>query len=82
MGLSFAPTERLSTFIEYFGTVSEQSPEHNLDAGILYLVNPSFQVDIAAGHSIFAPDDRFFSTFGISYLFDRKKDKSKTSNHL
>lgn len=70
LNLGYAPTAKISTFVEYFSFLSKISDEHNLDAGILYLITPLFQADIAVGHSIFASDSRFFTTFGIAYLFN------------
>ncbi|MCO6460887.1 MAG: transporter [Saprospiraceae bacterium] len=70
LNMGYSPTAKISTFVEYFSSLGKISNEHNLDAGVLYLITPLFQADIAVGHSIFASDDRFFTTFGISYLFN------------
>ncbi len=68
-GVSYSPAERWSTFVEYFSTFNGGAPQHNADAGILFGVLPRLQLDLAAGHSLFSPDSRFYVTSGISYLF-------------
>ena len=70
LGFYYTPIDKISTFVEYFSTVSHFTQEHNFDTGILYLLSPVLQIDFAIGHSIFAVDKRFFTTFGISYLFN------------
>lgn len=69
-GLGYTITDKISSFIEYFSTINKIADEHNADLGVMYLVTPLFQVDLACGHSIFAKDDRFFIIFGASYLFN------------
>ncbi len=70
MGLSYAPTDKILTFVEYFSTVTTQTTEHNIDFGIMFLVKPQLQLDIACGRSIFNTEERLFATLGVSYLFD------------
>lgn len=67
-GLSYAPNETISTFIEYFSTLDEFEQEHNIDAGILIILIPTLQIDFALGHALFTEEDRFFTTLGISYM--------------
>lgn len=69
LNFGFTPTNKFSTFIEYFSTITKLEAEHNLDAGVLFLVNPHLQFDIACGRSISGPESRFFTTFGVSYIF-------------
>ena len=69
-GLGYAITDEIASFIEYFSTISEIADEHNVDLGVMYLITPLFQIDLACGHSLFAKDDRFFITLGASYLFN------------
>lgn len=69
LNFSYAPTDKISTFIEYFSTIQKPVTEHNIDAGILYLLNPRLQIDLACGGSIAGPGTPFFTTFGISYIF-------------
>lgn len=67
--VSYAPIEKLGTFIEYFSTFNCHSSEHNFDAGLLFIPTPKLQLDIAFGHAIGGRENRFFATCGISYLF-------------
>lgn len=67
-GLAYTPNESVSTFVEYFSTLDEFDQEHNIDAGILIILIPSLQIDFALGHALFTDEDRFFTTFGISYM--------------
>lgn len=70
-GLGYTITNKISFFMEYFSTISKSADEHNADLGVMYLITPRFQVDLACGHSIFAKAPRFFITFGTSYLFNQ-----------
>ncbi len=70
LNLGYLPDEKWAVFIEYFSTLSEDEKEHNIDVGVLYLIHPLLQVDIAGGRSVFAKENRYFGTFGISYLFN------------
>jgi len=63
---SYAPGGRWSGYAEYFSTYSKQQPEHNVDVGVFYLINPRLQLDLAVGRSIFDTETRAFGTFGIS----------------
>ncbi len=71
MGLSYTPIEKISAFVEYFSTLSKIETEHNIDVGILYVIKPNLQFDLAGGRSLFDSADRFFTTIGVSYLFLR-----------
>lgn len=70
LNLGYSPDEKWATFIEYFSTLSKDEKAHNIDVGVLYLIHPLLQVDIAGGRSLFAKENRYFGTFGISYLFN------------
>lgn len=74
-GVGFAASKNTSLFAEYFSSIQVGMIEHNLDAGLLYLVFPCFQLDFAIGHGIDNSAPRFFGTFGISYLFINNKAK-------
>ena len=74
-GVSYTINDKLSAYIEYFSTIGHASPAHNADGGLLYLINPHFQLDIACGHSIFSKDPRVYVTTGVSYMFERKENK-------
>ncbi len=68
-GVGYAITNELSSFAEYFSTFRKLDNEHNIDIGIMYLITPLTKVDLTFGHAIFAKEDRFFASFGISCLF-------------
>jgi len=70
-GISYSPVNRFSTFLEYFSTFENSISAHNIDAGILFMVKPNLQLDIAGGRSLFNTRKRMFLTMGISYRFDR-----------
>lgn len=70
-GLAYALADKISTFVEYFSSLRADKKEHNLDAGILYLINSHFQVDLSFGRSIFDKECRFFTTSGVSYLLKK-----------
>lgn len=74
-GVSYTINDKLSAYIEYFSTIGHASSAHYADGGLLYLINPHFQLDIACGHSIFSKDPRFYVTTGVSYMFERKENK-------
>lgn len=69
LNLGYTPSTQVSTFIEYFSSIQKSDAEHNVDIGILYLINPRLQIDLALGASVTNLKDRVYSTFGISYLF-------------
>lgn len=68
-GLSYAASQKISTYIEYFSTFTTSMDEHNMDIGLLYLVKPQFQLDISVGNAIFSKANRFYTTAGVSYWF-------------
>lgn len=67
--LGYNINDKISTFIEYFSTLSKNGNEHNIDAGILYIINPKLQIDIAYAQPLNGLDNKPFSTIGISYSF-------------
>lgn len=67
--LGYAPTNKVSVYVEYFGTIGEGWPQHNMDTGVLYLLRSDLQVDLALGNSLDRWGKRFYSTIGISYIF-------------
>lgn len=67
--LGYNITDKISTFVEYFSTLSKNGNEHNIDAGILYIINPKLQIDIAYAQPLHGLDNKPFSTIGISYSF-------------
>jgi hypothetical protein len=71
ISLGYAPFNKLSTFLEYFAHFEPStSANHNVDAGIVYLVTPTFQLDIALGSNLFSREAAFLTT-GLSYRFSR-----------
>lgn len=67
--IGYSPLSNISVFAEYFAATTKDDTEHNADAGILLLLHPKFQIDVACGHSIADKENRFYTTFGLSYLF-------------
>lgn len=68
IGYSFF--DKVSFFTEYFAHFeSELQPSHNVDMGVLYLVNNRFQLDIAGGTALSDPENSQFVTAGFSYRF-------------
>lgn len=66
----FSLSEKISIFTEYFSHFEKQfKANHNVDAGLLYLINNRFQVDIALGAAIFNTEKAQFLTAGVSYRF-------------
>lgn len=67
-GLGYSATQDISLFIEYFSTFSKGfSPSHNIDLGVLYLLNNDLQLDVAFGKRIFIYSDNHYFTLGASY---------------
>jgi hypothetical protein len=66
VGYSHGPST--SFFLEYFSSFEKQlKPQHNIDGGVLYLLNHNFQIDLAFGSSIDFVKDDYFITTGLSY---------------
>jgi hypothetical protein len=71
--LSYAPFKKISFFSEYYASYQTHSyPLHNIDSGILFLVKPQMQFDIAFAHSLAAPTKSNYITVGFSYRFSKK----------
>lgn len=71
--LGITLSNKTTTFVEYFSTIKSLENLHNLDVGILVAPKPQLQFDIAIGNSMVGTDNSFFTTFGVSYIFNRKK---------
>lgn len=69
MGLGYAVSNSTSTYIEYFSNLNKIKNIHSIDIGLLQLINPRLQVDIACGSPVIGDKFNFFTTFGISSLF-------------
>lgn len=69
VSIGYNITDKISTFIEYFSTLSKNGNEHNIDAGIMYVINPKLQVDIAYALPVYGLENKPFGTIGIAYFF-------------
>lgn len=78
--LNYSPMETLNIFAEYFLNFGNIQANHNLDFGVMYAINPNFQIDIALGQSIFSNDRNPFAVVGLSYRFNRLKKTSQPIN--
>lgn len=67
--LGYNITDKISTFVEYFSTLSKNGNEHNIDTGIMYVINPKLQIDIAYAQPIYGLENKPFGTIGIAYSF-------------
>lgn len=75
---TFAPGinlgEKWYAFIEAFGFISKQkNPEHNLDGGIAYYINPNFKIDLSAGFGISKAAPDWYIAVGGSIRFKTGK---------
>ncbi|HRB30775.1 MAG TPA: transporter [Ferruginibacter sp.] len=68
-GISYAASNKISTYVEYFSSLSKAANEHNADIGVLYLLKPKLQLDISVGNALFSKANRFYTTTGVSYWF-------------
>ena len=60
-------TERITVYAEAFGNKSKgHTAEHLADAGLLFLVLPNLQLDVAAGKALNSAAPDFFVTTGFS----------------
>jgi hypothetical protein len=71
---TFAPGINLSEkwygYIEAFGFISKQNnPEHSLDGGIAYYINPNFKIDLSTGFGISKAAPDWYVAIGASFRF-------------
>lgn len=78
--LNYSPKDELNFFAEYFADFGNNAPHHSIDLGIMYIINPNFQIDFAVGQSIFATDGEPFATAGVSYRFRNAHIRSVEKN--
>ncbi|MDO4225098.1 MAG: transporter, partial [Bergeyella zoohelcum] len=65
---------KFTIFGEYFANFTpSETPQHNLDFGIMYPITSNLQIDFAFGRSIFSNTANAFATTGIAYRFLNKK---------
>jgi len=70
--LSYALTEKLGVFIEYFGLVPESNSGPNasfLHGGLTYLVNDDLQFDMHVGFGINQTDPNYLAGVGVSWRY-------------
>ena len=68
--VNYAPNNKLWGFVEYYASYNgTRAPEHNINAGIAYLLKPNFQIDLSGGRTLWQPEPQYFVGVGIGYLF-------------
>lgn len=67
--LGYALSSQLTTFVEPYGFVFENVSDHRVNAGLIYLIQPQFQVDLSAGVGLSDASPSYFVGFGAAYLF-------------
>lgn len=70
--LGYSVSEKVAVFAEYFGNYADKfRPAHNVDFGVLWLLQNNLQLDLALGTSVFTDAEKNqFATLGFSYRFD------------
>ena len=63
LGYNF--TDRLSSFVEYYGVFSPA--EHGCDLGLIYAVTKDFLVDLSCGRTFFASGAVNYASLGATY---------------
>ena len=69
-GLSYAITDRIGTFVEYYGIFPGREDEdcsHNADGGVAFLLNDNCQLDFSAGLGLNEQAADYFLGMGISF---------------
>lgn len=67
-GYSFS--EKVSGFIEFYGFIPQlEKPDHRLDLGLNYLLNPNHQLDISGGFGLSETSPKYFVGLGYSFRF-------------
>ncbi len=72
LSLAASLTERLGTYIEYFGTypaADGQDAAHSLNGGFTFLVHDDFQLDARVGVGLNEQADDFFTGVGFAWRF-------------
>jgi len=68
--VNYAPNNKLWSFVEYYASYNgTRAPEHNINAGIAYLLKPNFQIDLSGGRTLWQREPQYFVGVGIGYLF-------------
>lgn len=67
--LNYNPIDKLGVFLEYYGNFADRIlPNHSVDAGLMYAINPNFQIDLATGRTLFG-EANYFVVMGFAYRF-------------
>lgn len=72
--LEYSLSKKISFFIEYYGSYKKDDDpfdddyENGIDGGVLWGINPNFQIDLALGKAL-NERDLFSITAGIAYRF-------------
>ena len=72
LGLSFALTDALGTFVEVFSVITESDSDAapvSVDAGLTWLVTERFQLDVYGGMDVRHAPDVFFAGLGGAVLW-------------
>ena len=72
LAASYALTDRLSLFVEYFGiypSARNADCQHNLNGGPVLLINDNLQLDFAVGMGLNEEAPDFFTNVGLSIRF-------------
>ncbi len=67
-GLSIG--EKLYTYVEAFGAIVKNQPQHSLDGGVAYYLNNNLKVDISGGFGISPAAPDWYSSIGCSVRFN------------
>jgi hypothetical protein len=69
-------TEKLGSFIEVYGFAPKhEAAQHNIDAGLSFLVNNNISLDISGGYRLTPNAPEYFVAFGFSFRVNTKKSK-------
>ncbi|WP_309640043.1 transporter [Flavobacterium sp.] len=64
----YSINEKLGSYVEFFGFApQEDKANHNFDAGITYLVNRNFMVDLSSGVGVTENAPDYYIAFGFSF---------------
>jgi hypothetical protein len=65
-------TDRVSVYVEAFGSKQKGEPaEHQADLGLLFLLLPNLQLDVAAGRGLNKAAPDYFLTAGLATRLPR-----------
>ncbi len=68
VGAGFSLTDKLSSYVEYFGFYRDvRGPEHYVNGGLMYLLTPNVQLDINAGVGLNDRAGDVFAGAGIAW---------------